>query len=162
MSLVNLINKNPTLWGVGLCLLLAVFAGWLVKSGIDQKNGNANLHEICTEETKGTVTSYHETGKYSVNDKNEVSDTRQDFPIYEYEAGGRIYTVRSERYDSKGNRRYKLDEKLAVRYAPGSPEKHYLPAEEKDVDKNAWLCIGFGGFLLVFCGFAICKMIRER
>jgi hypothetical protein len=155
----NLINKNPTLSGIILCVLLAAFAGLLVKSGFDMKNENAHLREICTAETIATVVDYHQTGSRSVNDRNEVSDTRRSFPIYEYEAGGRIHTVRSVRYDSKGELRYRLGQKLTVRYVPGDPVKHYLTEEEGSADMAAWLCIGFGVSLLAFCGFGVFRLI---
>ena len=144
-----------------LCVVLIAFGVWMVKYCIDTRNENAHLREICTEETAGTVVGYHETGKYSVNDKNEVTDTRQDYPIYEYEADGRTYSVQSERYDSKGKLRYKLGERITVRYAPGDPEKHFLPGEVGDVTRNVWIGIGFGVFLILFFGFAIFKLSRE-
>ena len=142
-----------------LCVSLVVFGGWLVKLGFDQRDENANLREICTEEVAGTVTGYHRTGERYTDDEGEVQDTRQDYPVYQYEAGGRKYTVQSARYDSKGSLRYKSGEKIAVRFAPGDPEKHYLPSEEGYASRNAWLCVGFGVFLFIFFGFGTYKTI---
>ena len=146
-----------------ICLVFAVFGGWAIKYGFDQRSESAYLHEICTEEASGTVIRYYRTGEYKVegdgDGKEKVVDTRQDFPIYEYEAGGNKYSVQSERYDSKGKQRYTIGAKIAVRYAPGDPEKHYLPGEAGDVNRNSWLCIGFGAFILILCGFGIYKSV---
>ena len=158
-KLVNLIDKKPTMFGIILCVLLAAFGGLLVKFGFDMKSENAHLREICTAETTGTVVEYHQTGQRSVNERNEVSDSRRSWPIYEYDAGGGIHTARSERYDSKGELRYKIGQTLTVRYSPDDPEKHYLTEEEGAADLAAWLCIGFGGLLLAFCGFALFRLI---
>ena len=154
----NIINKNPTLWGIILCVLLAALAGLLVKFGFDMKNENAHLREICTAETVGTIVDFYQTGRRTVNERNEVSDTRRSWPIYAYEAGGRTFTVQAARYDQRGELRYRLGESIAVRYAPGDPEKHYLPGEAGNADRAAWLCIGFGVFLLAFCAFAMFKL----
>jgi len=154
----NSANKNPALWIIILCVALAAIGGWLVKFGIDQKNNNAYLRGICTEETTGTVTGFYETGEYRVDDDDEVHDTRKAFPIYEYQAGGRTYTVQSEVYDSEGKHRYKKDEKIDVFYNPGDPERHYLPGESGDADLTVWLCVGFGGLLLLLGVFAIFKL----
>ena len=163
----SLFKKNSALWLVILFVTVAAIGGWLVKFGIDRKNDNAHLREICTEQTTGTVTGFYETGEYRVDynreeNKDEVHDTRKAFPIYEYQAGGRTYTVQSERYDSEGKHRYKKDEKIAVFYAPGDPETHYLPGETGDADLTVRLCIGFGGFLLLLGVFAIFKLFIFR
>ena len=146
--------------GIFLAVLMLAFAGWLVKSGIDQKNENARLREICTVEVAGVVAGYRETGEYRVteySDDTEVHDSRRAFPTFEYTVDGKTYSRESGRYDSYGKRRYETGKHLAVFHAPDDPETIYI--REEDTAENAWICIIFGAALFAFLVFALVKLI---
>ena len=138
MSMVDVINKHPTLWGIIFSVILGGVGVLLIKSGIDTKKKNALLRDICTERTTGIVTTYE-----------------GDFPVYEYEAGGQTYTVKSDRRGMG----YKRGQKLSVCYAPDEPEQHYLSGETRAEDKGFWRLAVFGGFLSVFSLGAIIFLI---
>ena len=151
------INDHPIVWGSVLCLLLGAFAGWLVKSGIEQKKDNTHRREVCTERVRGVVSGYDESGSYGVDSDGDRYDNRQAFPIFKYVAGGQIYIRQSKRYDTHGKRRYNIGQSLTVFHAPGDPEKIYIPTE--DDEENARLCIGFGGALLALCAFGAIRLV---
>ena len=148
--------RLKSMWLMILCVfLLAAFAVWLVKSGIEQKSKNAYLREVCTEATTGVVTRYNMSGNYHVDAEGEQHDSRRAFPVFGYTLGDRDYSLQSERYDSRGELRYEVGQEIAVFYAPDDPEKIYIPTE--DSTENAWMCIGFGSALLAFCAFALIR-----
>ena len=160
-KLVSLINKNPTVSGIVVSLILAAFGVWCLVSCIGSLNTNAHLREICTAETAGTVTDYHRTGDIWDDSDGEEHDNRQDYPIYEYQAGGRTYIVQSTRPDLKGKWRYEIGAEFTLRYNPADPEQHYLPGESGYNKLNAWLGIGFGGLLSALAVFVFIRMVTK-
>jgi len=150
-------KTNPALWMIILCVALSALGVLLIIFGINMMNRNTQLREICTEETTGIIIDYYETGEYKRDIDDEVHDSRRAWPIYEYQADGQTYTVQSDVYDSAGKKRYSINEAITVFYAPNNPEMHYLPGESGSASLAVWLCIGFGGLLLLFSIFAIIK-----
>ena len=136
---------------------LVAFAVWLVHFGVNQKRMNAHLREVCTVEGVGTVADYVESGRRYVDGDGDVQDSRRAFPVFSYMVGDRSFTHQSERYDSRGERRYEVGQQIAVFHAPDDPEMFYIPTE--DAAGNAWTCIGFGVVLLAFSGFAVVRFI---
>ena len=123
------------LFGIGAILML---------TSIGMTKENNRLREICTEETSGIVTDYHVIGRVYIDEDDKQQDTRNYYPIIEYQAGGKPYTWQSEL--GKSTKDYRIGAALVVYYAPNDPATVFIPKEHSV--STSWGTLIFAGCLM--------------
>ena len=157
-KLTNLINKNPTVSGIILAVVLIGIGAALILTGFSLKHENAYMREFGVE-TVGTVTDYQIIDITESDDEEDdyvsVVETRY-YAILEYQAEGKTYTWKSTNY-SKDKKSYDIGDAVPLIYAPDDPEKVFLPDEY--TDSSVLFCFIFGGLLSVFGVFVFAFMV---
>ena len=157
--LKNLINKNPTVSGIILAVILIGIGVALIFTGFSLKHENAYMRKFGVE-TVGSVIDYD---IYVIESEDEedgaitVDETRY-YAILEYQAEGKTYTWKSTNY-SKDKKPYEIGDTVPLIYASDDPENVFLPDEY--TDSSVLFCFIFGGLLSVFgvfvCAFMVIK-----
>ena len=155
--LKNLINKNPTVSGIILAVVLIGIGVALIFAGVNMKHENAYMREFGVE-TVGIVVDYD---IYVVESEDEedgtitVDETRY-YAILEYQAEGKTYTWKSTNY-TKDKKSYEIGDTVPLIYAPDDPENVFLPDEY--TNSSVLFCFIFGGLLAAFGVFVFVFMV---
>ena len=155
--LKKLINKNPTVSGIILAVILIGIGAALIFAGVNMKNENAYMREFGVE-TVGIVVDYD---IYVIESEDEedgsitVDETRY-YAILEYQAEGKTYTWKSTNY-SKDKKPYAIGDTVPLIYAPDDPGNVFLPDEY--TNSSVLFCFIFGGLLAAFGVFAFAFMV---
>ena len=156
--LKNLINKNPTVSGMILSIILAGIGVALILTGFRLKHENTYMREFGVQ-TIGVVTDYRIDVVESNDDEEDdrsVVETRYYYAIFEYQVNGQTYTWESTNY-TKDKKPYAIGDTVPLIYAPDDPENVFLPDEY--TNSSVLFCFIFGGLLAASGVFVFVFMV---
>jgi hypothetical protein len=116
------ISKNTRdflLIGGGLILFGAI----VLLVGINMQKENRYIKQVCTAQTEGIVSGFHEN-KYT-RDGEKFTDY---YPVFKYEVNNRTYVQQSPFYNTD-RKRFNQNQQITVRFNPDNPDEYYVPSD---------------------------------
>jgi hypothetical protein len=130
----------------GIAIALGVV---LIITGNMMQREQEHLQQVCTANTEGFVFGFTVIGEI-INDE----DYRQYKPIFQYEAGGRIYIKEHEFSKEEDKLPFIKGQTVTIWYNPDNPDEYYL-TELLVTETGNIVMKWFSIFLIVFGMFPI-------